>query len=179
MKRNKIFIALMAVLVLGYGCGTPEQRYKVLTIFFTGVPKPEAENPLVTDKSGERRTLATTNEYRAHGPYAAKFCATCHEPGSNALLMPIGELCLYCHTDVTARNRKMLHGPVAAGACIVCHNPHGSVYPFFLNDESKKFCYFCHDQNDILRRPVHRDTDKQCTECHNAHSSDNRYLLKE
>ena len=178
MKRNIFLIALMAALVLGYGC-TPEQKYKVLNFFFTGVPTPVTEKVSGADnKTPGKGSLATMSDYKAHGPYAAKLCSVCHERGSNALLMPVGELCLYCHASVLATNSKILHGPVATGACIVCHSPHGSPYPYFLNDESKKFCYFCHSRNDILKTPVHQNTDEQCTECHSAHSSDNEYLLK-
>ncbi|MBF0559994.1 MAG: hypothetical protein HQL08_14580 [Nitrospirae bacterium] len=194
MKNHVVAVAVAVLLLAAYGCSgfmqrvrdgnlliTPEQRHKVLSFFFDGVPLPGA-----ADKPEERiatlrkeQQLDTMGTFRAHGPYEAKLCIACHSGGSNALLLPVEELCLYCHTQVISQAKKKLHGPVAAGGCKVCHNPHGSPYPFFLMEESKKFCFYCHNKDDVLKRDVHKQTQEQCTVCHSAHSSENEYLLKQ
>ncbi len=152
--------------------------YKILSFFFDGVPAPV--RPRLSGKAGEDKKEDKKNElgqYAEHGPFAAKLCNTCHMPSTNELIMPIGELCVYCHELKT--DRRWVHGPVASGNCKVCHEPHGSPYRFFLVDEPKKFCYYCHDPKDVLKREVHQThTGDQCTECHNAHASGRNFLLK-
>jgi predicted CXXCH cytochrome family protein len=90
--------------------------------------------------------------------------------------MPVEELCTYCHT--IQLNKKMLHGPLAAGGCRVCHSPHGSPYKYFLVSEPREFCLHCHHKKDIEKNEVHTDVEAECTACHDAHASDNAFLLK-
>ena len=65
---------------------------------------------------------------KIHGPVAAGFCSTCHEPHKSqftALLkMPIRDVCQHCHEpgDV-AKNDA--HQQISKTECLVCHNPHG------------------------------------------------------
>ncbi|MEW6117898.1 MAG: cytochrome c3 family protein [Nitrospirota bacterium] len=183
-----IFIGALAAASV-YGCsqhylleddqgnvlGTEEQKYRVLSFFFDGVPPPVKESG---QEPGEEasKTTAVRQRFTAHGPYAARFCDACHLRGSNKLLMPVEELCLNCHTLSTAK--KKLHGPLAAGSCNVCHDPHGSSYRYLLVSDSKTFCYHCHNQSDVMRRPVHQGTDLECTMCHDAHAADSEFLLK-
>ena len=189
MRASYAIVA--AGLLLACGCsvlqdkegnipGTPQTRYKVLSFFFDGVPPPGATSANEdVSKLKKREGLDTAGTYKEHGPYAAKLCNACHDSGSNALILPIEELCLSCHSQVLGKGKQKLHGPVAAGGCRICHNPHGSQYPYYLIDESKKFCYYCHNEEDVLKREVHRQTSEQCTFCHSAHSSTNACLLKE
>ena len=156
--------------------GSSEQKYKVLSFFFDGVPKPGEEDPSTKNPRERKQLSEAAGLYGEHGPFAAKLCSGCHEAGSNELVLPIEELCLKCH--VLDLKKKKIHGPVASGGCRVCHNPHGSQYQYFLMDESKKFCLYCHRKEDVLKREVHRETTEQCTTCHSAHSSDNEFLLK-
>jgi len=161
-------------MTLLYGC-EGKTRYQVLSFFFDGVPPPE-ELKQEGGKEGKKVTAQPQSTYREHGPYAARLCTSCHERGSNKLLVPIEELCLQCHT--LNIKKKYIHGPLASGGCKICHSPHGSIYPFLLISEPKDFCLHCHSKKDILMRDVHRETDEQCTVCHDAHSADNAYLLK-
>jgi predicted CXXCH cytochrome family protein len=104
-------------------------------------------------------------------------CDGCHEPQTNKLLLPVEELCLNCH-EIFSVVKKTVHGPLASGGCIVCHNPHGSTNPYLLVSHPLEFCMFCHKQEDILRREVHKEQSIGCTVCHSAHGSDNAYLLR-
>ena len=161
-------------MTLSYGC-EGKAAYQVLSFFFDGVPPPGGPKQEV-DKAGKKVAAQVQSTYREHGPYAARMCNGCHDRGSNKLLLPIEELCFQCHT--LNIKKKYIHGPLASGGCKICHAPHGSNYPFLLISEPKEFCLHCHSRKDILMRDVHRETDEQCTVCHDAHSSDNAYLLK-
>ena len=154
-------------------------RYKVLSLFFDGVPPPAA--PAVEEAkqaAGAGGALpARQVGFRGHGPYAAKMCNACHEPGAmNALVAPPGELCFRCHQ--ISMNKKYVHGPLASGGCIACHDPHSSQYRYLLVSESDDFCFYCHDRQTVARVSAHRDVQEQCTACHDAHMSDKKYLLK-
>ena len=169
----------MAAILVSLACGcSPETQYKTLSFFFDGVPPPGG----ATKESGTRGKAEGPGEeqkkniFRGHGPYAAKLCEGCHVRGTNKLIMPVEELCFTCHTlDI---RKKYVHGPLASGGCIVCHAPHGSNYAFYLVSEPRDFCLHCHDKKAVYSAEVHRDIQEECTVCHDAHSSDVRYLLK-
>ena len=152
-------------------------RYKTLSIFFDGVPNPEEEalkSRNTKAGGGKERQAAAT--YRMHGPYAARLCSACHQIGTNALILPIEQLCFNCH--VLQFDKKYVHGPVAAGGCKTCHDPHGSSFPALLVAEARVFCFKCHSEKDIAKNEVHKGVTEECTECHDAHSSDQVYLLR-
>jgi predicted CXXCH cytochrome family protein len=170
-----MLICLAAVALL---CGCEAQtRYAVLSFFFDGVPPPEDRSSGQTlapaEESGgnsPKRGGATQ-----HGPFAAKMCSACHDPNTNALLLPKTDLCLKCHILQTGRRQ---HGPVAAGGCLVCHDPHRSSNRYLLVAPAREFCMYCHDPNDVYARDAHRDNTVSCTECHNPHGSDKEYFLR-
>jgi predicted CXXCH cytochrome family protein len=60
---------------------------------------------------------------------------------------------------------------------MVCHEPHGSGNPYLLVSKSQDFCQYCHQNKDILNTAAHQNMDNACTNCHNAHASDNDFLL--
>jgi predicted CXXCH cytochrome family protein len=157
------------------GCAA-ETRYKVLSFFFDGVPKPEAEKEGGVATKKEEVSAAAPSTSVIHGPYAARLCDGCHEKGSNALLLPVQELCYKCH--VFKMDKRYIHGPLASGGCIVCHDPHSSGNKFLLVSESEHFCIRCHDEKAIMANQAHKGTDMKCISCHNAHMSDKKYLLK-
>lgn len=175
-------------MALAYGCskeylledkegnvfGAPEQRYKVLSFLFDGVPShKKGDAGSVKTASGKNIPQTVNIE---HGPYAARLCEGCHQRGSNKLIMPIEALCLNCHTF---RTDKRLHGPIASGGCKVCHDPHTSSNRFLLVSEATEFCFYCHDRNAVSKRDVHKGiNDVVCITCHDAHMSDNEFLLK-
>lgn len=167
----------MAVLLFGCGAKT---RYKTLSFFFDGVPDPEkvaVESPGKGKKAIPGETASARPKPTTHGPYAAKQCDACHERASNRLVLPIEELCYTCHT-LKVGGTQWVHGPLASGGCRVCHDPHGSGYPYLLVSKPEQFCFHCHDRDSISRNEVHKTTETGCTECHDAHMADNRFLLK-
>ncbi|MEW6601150.1 MAG: cytochrome c3 family protein [Nitrospirota bacterium] len=159
-----------------YGCEATT-RYRVLSFFFDGVPKPEAEKAAEGQKAADKGiAVRKAKTSYGHGPYEAKMCEACHLRGTNALVAPIQELCFRCHEF--RMDKKFVHGPLISGDCRVCHDPHGSRYQFLLVSEAKTFCFYCHDEKDIAKNQAHKGSDMNCTSCHNAHMSDKKYLLK-
>lgn len=183
VKAALIIFLSVVCLVWVAGCassGVADIKYKVLSFFFDGVPAPVKPGQNEQGTQGAQDKGAGQPElgrYAEHGPFAAKLCRACHQQGTNDLVMPIEELCINCHS--LNIKKRYVHGPVASGNCKICHEPHGSAYRFFLVDEPKKFCFYCHKTKDVLKREVHKSsTEMQCTECHNAHASDAEFLLK-
>jgi len=174
--RGFILAVCAAVLLFaGSACNTPT-RYATLSLFFDGVPPPEAPEPTADEtavaSAGPRKT-----RYSEHGPYAAKACNGCHQSMSgNSFVAPRDKLCLRCHE--LKLDKKYLHGPLAAGGCLSCHDPHSSQYRFLLLADADTFCFRCHDRALIESNPVHTDVAGQCTVCHDPHASDNERLLR-
>jgi len=177
-KKKIAAVSLLLGLWLVYGCAPKTQaQYRVLSFLFDGVPNPEAIKAEQAEK-GKRSDAVKEkrSKFAEHGPFAAKQCNGCHQRGTNALVAPLEELCFRCHQlDL---KKGWTHGPVASGGCRECHNPHSSGYPFLLLAKPSEFCYYCHDKKDVLRAAVHKDMTLECTACHDAHSADNRFLLK-
>jgi predicted CXXCH cytochrome family protein len=175
-------VALLATGALGCNAHT---RYRALCLLFDGVPAPPGEvpcdgngNPLVPGKMTAKTAAEVARAYVQHGPYAARLCEGCHQRQTNKLLLPVTDLCLYCH--VLSVKKKWIHGPVASGGCAVCHDAHGSGNPYLLVSKSQDFCLYCHRSEDVVKSGVHQASDaSNCMTCHNAHASDNKYLLRE
>lgn len=107
-------------------------------------------------------------------------CHLCHRgtgavTGSENLMAPGEKLCFMCHSF---RKKKYIHRAIELWACAICHNPHGTRYPYLLKDPVPKLCFACHVENDIRAMEVHKDLRQQCTDCHNPHMSDNKFLLE-
>ncbi len=168
-----ILIGIAGVFLLS-SC-QPKTRYEVLSFFFDGVPDPEAQGQQKSGDSGKKGGGEPAERASTHGPYGARMCSACHDPSTNALLLPKDKLCGKCH-DV-ARGSKQ-HGPVASGGCLVCHDPHRSGNRYLLVASSKVFCIYCHDAREIASREAHRGVTASCTECHNPHGSDNAFFLR-
>ena len=169
---------LVLLLFLLYSCGPMTMtRYKTLSIFFDGVPNPEEEALQAQNaKAGGHEVRQAAATYRMHGPYAARLCSACHQPGTNVLILPIEKLCFKCH--VLQLDKKYVHGPVASGGCKICHDPHGSSFPYLLVSAARTFCLKCHSEKDIAKNEAHKGVTEECTECHDAHASDKVYLLR-
>jgi predicted CXXCH cytochrome family protein len=178
IKKLAVFFAL-ASLVMAFGCEPKTQsQYKTLSFFFDGVPDParRAAEELKKEQEGRESGRKTKSKQAQHGPFEAKMCDACHQKSTNALVLPINQLCFKCHTlDI---DKKYIHGPVAAGGCRVCHSPHGSGQPFLLVAKPEEFCFYCHNKEDIYRNQVHSGLTVECTACHDAHSSNDWYLSR-
>ncbi len=176
--RTITVLLVLALMAAGCSMGTTGQQYRVLSFFIDGLTPPETGKetggPAGAEAPGAKKEPF---KFRTHGPYAAGLCGACHiQTGSNELIMPVEKLCQNCH--VLNLNKKKVHGPVVAGGCKICHDPHGSPYRYFLVSESRDFCFYCHARKDIEKREVHKGSDVECTNCHNAHAADNKYLLR-
>ncbi len=105
-------------------------------------------------------------------------CTTCHNPhGSknHSLLQP--GTCTQCHDDFNEQY-AVVHGPVAGGYCSACHTSHRSGKEKLLIKTGQQLCYYCHETKQILKNEEHADIeDADCTECHNPHGGDDRYMF--
>ena len=174
-------MALAVAAALTAGCST-SRHHRVLSFFFDGVPEPKAvvsAAPEVEASLGRR--LVRPGE---HGPYAAKLCSSCHDSkATNALVVPAEQLCNRCHE--LGETKTYVHGPLASGGCLVCHDPHRSANRFLLVSASDGFCLGCHDRAALsviggaTGEDSHAGDDADCTDCHEAHMSDRKYLLRQ
>jgi hypothetical protein len=88
--RLLTFISLViATGIVLYGCDR-YTRYKVTTVFFTGVPPISGDDPLLVKKAikpvpgslGRMGGFLTEIPSFAHGPFSAGECGLCHETSS-------------------------------------------------------------------------------------------------
>ena len=183
LKRHiikPVFFIIIGIAV--YSC-SPKSNYKVLSVFFDGVPNPymidsiqQAQNTPDTVVLQSKR--ASKSEYTYHPPYREKDCNLCHdEKLMGRLILSMPGLCYQCHENFKDRYR-ILHGPVEAGYCNECHNPHLSKDKNLLIRTGRSLCLNCHDEKDVLANDIHDDTeDMDCTDCHNPHGGDDRTLI--
>lgn len=88
-----------------------------------------------------------------------------------------------CHPHKA--EKKFVHKPVQEGECPSCHKPSGQKHPrfkkeaFVLADKGKSgLCYECHERKNTMKF-IHGPVEAgDCTDCHDAHQSDNRYQLR-
>lgn len=175
-------VLLAAAVLLWAGCGTPRERYKVLSFFFDGVPDPDA--PRITAKIEEEVVTTGPGVVRAtyvsrHKPYVEGRCGVCHTRGGSMVNFDAAyRACQTCHQKVTKAYRRM-HGPVATGHCELCHGGHESTHPALLKDTALKVCTACHDQQLLGPKPVqHTDGKTSCLACHYGHGGKEAYFLK-
>lgn len=170
-------ILLLAIVALADTACTPAESYKVLTVFFDGVPDP---NAAPGDRSFRSRKSPTGKAWLVHAPYAEDKCDSCHlntdDIFARARVKP--DVCASCHADTLAKH-KVTHGPVESGACLQCHAPHQSPHVALLRLPMPESCTNCHTQ-DLLSRgtPEHADPTSNCLNCHNGHGGTDRKMLK-
>ena len=179
---------LAVAFALGVGC-TAAARYRVLTFFFTGVPKPgeapvieEVATPRLHEELAEakrKRRAARIRKLFVHSPYAQRRCGGCHVVGSGQLVQSLEEgLCQTCHFRFPGDD-VYVHGPVAVNACGFCHHPHGSEQPKILYADATSLCLRCHKADELTSCAVRETADVvSCIDCHNPHSGNNRFFLK-
>lgn len=188
--QKKISLTVLSVFTLLIlilsGCST-QSGYKLLSVFFDGVPNP-SEKPVQTKDTGVKndsinKVAVAQNEINStdtyHPPYRDRQCESCHDKNvMGKLLKPQPALCYDCHEDFSTKYNT-LHGPVASGYCSLCHNPHMSSAKKLLLREKQSLCIYCHDKKQVLKNKVHKEIkETACTECHNPHGGSNRTLLK-
>lgn len=169
----------VAACVQAPGCAGPEARFRVLSIFFDGVPDPSA--PKETDKPGAAadKSQEKQPELSVHGPYAERKCDLCHESRfSNKLKTDKSKLCGTCHSGEQFEG-KVIHGPVGVANCAACHEPHRSQFPHLLRAEGSGVCLKCHTVETFEQLDRHRaEKGEDCVSCHAPHASDKPHLLK-
>jgi len=164
------FIAL----VMLSGC-EPRTSYKVLSFFFDGVSDPD-KAIVTTEKTDVKESKF--NQGSTHGPFAAKNCGACHKrEQGNQLVLPKEKLCVSCH-KLDFEGAEWVHGPVASEGCWICHSPHQSAYPFLLDAPAKEVCFRCHEERAVMKNEAHQDVAAGCLDCHDAHASQRKFLLK-
>ena len=152
--------------------------------FTASLPLVPGENVVLLKSGDESLKIAYTyaakdapaSAFRYHPPVADGDCKACHPQGVGRT-SPVSEakLCHACHDPKTGA--KVLHGPLGAGICSTCHDPHGSNNPKFLVTNVRALCIQCHAQS-RSQSHIEKSGNKNCPECHDAHSSDKQYLLR-
>jgi predicted CXXCH cytochrome family protein len=122
-------------------------------------------------------------------PPVEEGCVECHDPHESSMryqLRAEGEstsaLCFNCHEEGIFK-RPVQHSPVADGDCIACHRPHSSPNPKLLvaSSEEGVLCFGCHEdrKEEFTMQYLHAPAAENCAECHDPHSSNAKYMLKE
>lgn len=179
MRTGVAVLPVVVAVTLLNGCSAAT-RYRVLSFFFDGVPKPGG--PDQAGGAGGRATASSRASSRTvvrftHGPYGAKLCDACHAQRTlGGFVAPWSELCVRCHELRT--DQKVLHGPFAAAECLECHNPHASPRRYMLVAEVGEMCQKCHSRASLTSVGAHDPFDDRCTDCHHPHASDRDRLLR-
>jgi predicted CXXCH cytochrome family protein len=163
---------------------TPQEKYRVLSFFFDGVPEPISEHltislDSISNNDGVNATAALRDEKPTqyiHEPY--QDCESCHTPSSmGSLRKKQPMLCYDCHDNFNESYNK-LHGPVQGGYCTSCHNPHKSKIQNLLVEKGAKLCYQCHESSVIGQSNMHADIgETNCINCHNPHGGVNKNYM--
>ena len=199
--RSKLLVIFLFIVLLP-GCAG-EKRYKVLSVFFDGVPKPGSAKEQTHGKakpgevSGEKAAPEQTRKViqilSQHPDYKNHKCDKCHNrSASNFLRARSDRICFLCHKEKDFKG-AFIHGPAAVSDCSICHLPHESQFDRLLITDSRKICLYCHQARDVALNPVHaklfnkngtdpgqngQEHPKRCTNCHDPHKGDNRFFLK-
>ena len=179
-----------AVLIVGLlmtACGT-EQRHKVMTFFFEGVPEPGeagrvAETEVATVEQIEPERVGfqpVVKKWFYHEPFELKACKDCHQSEfSQALLKDEPKLCYDCHGKIL-KKMEFVHKPAEDGTCKLCHTAHKSEVAFLLPKPELQLCNDCHKPMDNLKFVHTPVAEGHCSYCHNPHGGKNKlYLIAE
>lgn len=139
------------------------------------------------------QTLKPLQQY-LHEPFKIGACQICHRDEVNnpeALVdKEIKNICYQCHK--TRYTKEFDHKPAKDGKCLDCHDPHQSNTKKLLKADSiNNLCMKCHDKKSSFNekakdtfidmdQPVKHEPilKKSCLECHEAHTADNKSLLR-
>lgn len=178
--RASVAVSVVVCFCLPWiGC-TPQKRYETLSIFFDGVPNPNASSSNANGSgttASQRRTGRAPLAYQ-HKPFAEGNCAACHQPDKKIDVAHVKQGCIACHPKVETQYPAM-HAPVATGECLWCHLPHESSEPNLLVASSPKLCRQCHDSSMLAPDPpAHRNPERNCLDCHLGHGAATGHFLK-
>ncbi len=169
MIAGAAFLAIQWV-----GCSV-EKNYDMLSLFFDGVPDPNA----IDLRDGE--TIRKSPTFSIHEPYAEDSCLKCHpDPSELQLSIDDSSICMSCHEEVI-KSYPQMHGAVVGMACLWCHNPHMSPFANLLREQAPALCTQCHDWNEP-GTPIpaeHEDMERNCLECHSGHGGNDPAFLLE
>jgi predicted CXXCH cytochrome family protein len=195
--RSKLLVIFLFFVLLP-GCAG-EKRYKILSVFFDGVPKPgtkkeqkqdnvkPGESPGEQASPDERKTVIRI--LSKHPDYENQNCDKCHDrSSSNFLRARSDRICFLCHDEGDFKG-AFVHGPAAVSDCLTCHFPHESQFDKLLIADTRKICLYCHQAEDVALNPVHarlfpgvvddpQEQPELCTPCHDPHKGDNRFFIK-
>jgi predicted CXXCH cytochrome family protein len=155
------------------GCTVTKENYATLSLFFDGVPDPNARVA-----GGEPGDLLIAAKPVVHQPFAEEKCEECHKtqyrPSRND-----PTACLNCH-DKLMDKHAWTHGAVAGGACLWCHTPHESARKWLLRGPDRKLCMQCHSAAMLSDQtvPAHADPKSSCLACHFGHGGDSAIMLR-
>lgn len=170
-------ILAFVLVISSAACASQETRYRILTLFFDGVPPPyQAPAP---GTAVEAAVEVAAPQPSAHPPFKQRRCELCHNRQmSNALIVEKHKLCGICHT-ADMFDGPFKHGPVASSQCYACHDPHQSKFPNLLFDLGSTVCAKCHTEETVQGMDLHRsEQGEECLNCHRPHVAEKRYLLK-
>ncbi len=183
-------IALPFALILLCCTCTPEQRYRRLSFFFDGVPRPGEAQKVVArgngkpaDSTKERAEKVTPKKKLfTHEPFAKRKCEDCHGDPNAGVMLAVDSrtLCRKCHEDF-GKEWSHWHGPAAVWACSQCHASHRSEYAGLLHRPGSKLCAACHDITaaEFKASDEAHAAEGDCLRCHDPHGGTDRYLLKD
>jgi predicted CXXCH cytochrome family protein len=173
-----VTIALGVLAAAWVGC-TPQKKYQVLSLFFDGVPDPDA--PAASNAAGGPGGVSGREKHVAayrHKPFVEGTCQPCHLKDMSVDLGHVKDACLSCHPKVEGQY-ALMHDPVAAGQCLWCHQPHESEQPHLLLADSSHLCVQCHDPQTLSSQtPQHGNLDENCLNCHLGHGGATAALLR-
>ena len=169
--RGWMILAIGACALWSVSCSV-ETRYRVLTFFFEGVPRP-GESP-------KKEAGATIENPRLEHPvsfhrsFRNDRCTDCHTGKKRPLKEAVPNLCWRCHPR-PVEAKPWNHAPARVGDCRACHADHESMTSHLLIAEGKALCFLCHRNPYIEALPVHANMDLgRCENCHPSHEGGTR-----
>ncbi len=171
-----LVVGAVALTNVWSGCTVTKSNYKTLSLFFDGVPDPNAPAGAVDPSTGVVSVGASVS---IHPPYAQDNCSECHRARVRMTRNDSG-LCMKCHAG-KEREYERMHGPVAAQACLWCHHPHESQQKHLMRGTDRVVCSQCHmpELLNAERVPEHADAARGCLECHSGHGGARAFLLRD
>ena len=179
-------VAVSASLVV-FSC-IPEEKHRLLTFFFDGVPDLRAPGKEPEMKPASAAVGATAPRpkpssvvwYEHEATTDNAKCGACHDRNASyALLKPPLGLCVTCHEKET-REFPRMHGPVAVGDCAACHEAHRSPYKHLVRAPGAKLCLGCHERTPEAGQALgcaRPSDDVDCVKCHNPHGGAGAFFL--